>query len=145
MRRLAGPALFGAVDGLTVFLGVMLPLIGRPRELVLAAVGAALAEAVGMAGGEWLSDSDSGWREAAVIGAATSLASILPALPFALLEGAAERWTAGAVLLVEAAGIAVARRYVQRKRWGRALGETFGVLIVVAIVVGTCAVLLGAT
>lgn len=143
MKRFATPALFGAVDGLTVFLGVMLPLLAHPHELVLAAVGASLAEAVGMAGGEWLSDSASGWPEAVTIGVATSLASVAPALPFALLGGASARWAAGGIAVILAGGIAAARRYVQVKPWRRALGETFGVLAVVAIVVGTCSMLLG--
>lgn len=141
--RYAGPALFGAVDGLTVILGVMLPLLDRPRDLVLAAVGASLAEAVGMSAGAWLSDSDAGWREAATIGAATCVASLLPAVPFALLGGLAARWAAGGAILGLAGGVAVARRYVQRRGWVRALGETFGVLAAVGVVVGVCSVLLG--
>lgn len=141
--RYAGPALFGAVDGLTVVLGVMLPLLDRPRDLLLAAAGASLAEAVGMSAGAWLSDSDAGWREAVTIGAATCVASLLPAVPFALLGGLAARWAAGAVLLALAGSVALARRRVQRRSWVRALGETFGVLAAVGVVVGICSVLLG--
>lgn len=144
IRRLVSPALFGAVDGLTVVLGVMLPLLHRPSALILAGVGAAVAEAVGMAAGSWLSqDTDTGWAAAIVIGLATSVVSLIPLIPYMLLSGAIAVVLAFALIVAVSGAIAVARHYVQGRSWPRALGETYGILAIVAICVGACAYLAG--
>lgn len=135
MSALTRPAVFGAADGLTCFLGVVLGLAAHPSLVFPGAVGVGAAEAVGMAAGEWQSASGSGFAAAVVIGAATGLATIIPALPYAAgLPGwYARGWSAALVLLITA-GIAWSRRGDRGIR--RAAAESFGILAAVAVVVG---------
>lgn len=143
LRKYGEHAIFGAVDGLTVVLGVMLPLLSHPHAVVLAGVGAAIAEAVGMGAGEWLSDSDGGWKESTAIGLSTAGASIIPVLPFTLFSEHTAATVAAALIVVLAAVITGVRRHIKHRSWPVAVGETFGVLIVVAVCVAVCALALG--
>lgn len=146
LRRLLPAALFGAVDGLVVILGVLLPLHTQPHPLILAGTGAAIAEAVGMAAGSWLSqDNQAGWREAATIGAATGAASLAPITPYLTLPPSAALAAAAAIVAAQAGLVAVARWRWQHRSLPRALAETFGILTVVACCVAACALLLGGT
>ena len=55
LRNLKAPVTFGAADGVTISLGLVVSLTGQPRALFYAALGAGLAELVGMTAGQWLS------------------------------------------------------------------------------------------
>lgn len=143
VQRRIEASVFGAVDGLTVALGVMVPLLHKPQALVLAVVGAGIAEAVGMAGGDWLSDSEGSWVEAASLGLSTGVVSIIPALPFAFLAPKLAQPLALVLMLALAVAITVTRRLVKHQSWRRAFGETFGILTVVAVCVTACSLLLG--
>ena len=128
-----GPAIFGAFDGLTVVLGVLFSLTGHPGLILPAAFGVGIAEGIGMAAGQWLSESDEGFGASLVIGAATFVGTILPALPYAVLP---PRWAMVAsigVLAVLGGAITVMRMGERGLR--RALLETYGVVIVAAVVV----------
>lgn len=127
------PAVFGAADGLTCALGAILSLAGHSELVLRTAVALAAAECVGMAAGEWLSESGSGFRASAVIGLATGVGGALPALPYAWLAGSAAVWSSVAVF-VACAGLITWARSGQRG-WRRAAAETYGVLAVVAVAV----------
>lgn len=136
LRRLAvhdGPAIFGAFDGMTVVLGVLFSLTGHPGLILAAAFGVGIAEGIGMAAGQWLSDSDDGFGASLVIGLATFVGTILPALPYAVLPS---RWAmvASVGVLAVLAGAITAMRADERGL-GRALAETYGVVVVAAVVV----------
>jgi VIT1/CCC1 family predicted Fe2+/Mn2+ transporter len=135
------PVVFGSFDGLTCFLGVLFGLLGHPQLVMAAAVGVGTAEIVGMAAGEWQSDSSNGLAASAVIGLASGVGAILPALPYGLgMPGwYARGWSAGLVFALTAC-IAQARRG-EPDRCGRprsarrAFSESYLILAVVAVVV----------
>jgi VIT family len=132
-RSLLRPAVFGAADGLTCALGAILSLAGHPELVLRTAVALAAAECVGMAAGEWLSQSSSGFQASAVIGLATGVGGALPALPYAWFAGGTAAWLSVAVFAVCAGLIAWAR--AGERGWLRAAAETYGVLAVVAVAV----------
>jgi VIT1/CCC1 family predicted Fe2+/Mn2+ transporter len=135
LAALAGPAVFGLFDGLTSLIGVLLPLWDRsdPAALVHTALGLALAEAVGMAAGDWLSDSDEGPAAACVIGAATGLGTLLPTLPYALLPADAARPACLAAIATLTLLIALVR--ARQRGLRRALAETVLVLLAATVAV----------
>jgi len=139
----ADEAVFGAFDGLTAFEGVLLGLLAHPALVFTAAVGVGAANTVGMAAGQWLSDSDNGLGPAAVIGAFAGGATIVPAMPFALgLPGWWARGVAAGLIAAVVGWIAWQRASMPRKgrRPGlrRALAESYGVLAAAALVVAVC-------
>lgn len=128
-----GPAVFGMADGLTCALGAILSLSGH-ADLVFATAGAlAAAECVGMAAGEWLSESDKGFGSSVAIGLATGVGGLLPAMPYAFLRGSWAVAVSVLVFVVCAGLIAFVRR--PERGLGRALLETYGVLAAVAVAV----------
>jgi len=68
-------------------LGVVLYLMGHQSIIFPAALCGGISSALSMAGGEWLSDSENGLGASCVMGAATGLGAILPAVPYALWKG----------------------------------------------------------
>lgn len=141
MRRgkLARPAVFGLSDGLSSMLGVVLYLSGHPGLVFPAALSGGISSALSMAGGEWLSDSENGLAASCVMGAATGLGAILPAIPYAFWRGPAA--VAESVLICVLIGIVVAALR-PRRGFGMALAETFGVLAVIFAVVLACGLIL---
>jgi hypothetical protein len=121
------PAVFGTFDGSTSLLGVLLGLV------LAAAVGVGTAEAVGMAAGQWQSDSDDGLGAAVVIGAATGAGCIVPALPYAVLHGTAAASCSAALILATTAAIGMARAETGRRL--RAVAQSYAILAAVAAVV----------
>jgi VIT1/CCC1 family predicted Fe2+/Mn2+ transporter len=134
--RLLRPAVFGTFDGLTAVLGLLLSLHGHPNWVLPSALGLAVAEGVGMAAGEWLSDSGSGFAASGVIGAATALGSLAPAVPFAVLPMPWAAVASAVVLVAIGTGIAAVRS--RDRGWARAFAETFGVLAAALVAVGVC-------
>lgn len=133
MRAWARPAVFGAFDGITCLLGVMLPLLAHPAYILRTAVGVGLAEAVGMAAGEWQSNSENGFGASAVIGAASGAGAILPALPYGMLPPGPARAASAVLLLVVVGVIAWLRGGARGRR--RAFAESYLILAAVAAVV----------
>lgn len=137
LDRLMRPAVFGIFDGSTSVLSILLAyrhLDGLifPGALALGAVGA-----VGMAAGEYLSDdTDSGLGASAVIGVATGLGTVAPAVPYLLFHGGAATMAALAVLL--GIGVLIASVRARRHSWLRALAETYGVLFIASAAAVAC-------
>ena len=122
------PVTFGAADGLTVAIGLLISLAGDPRALLRAALGAGVAELVGMSAGQYLSDEAAGPAPAAANGSASLVACLLPALPFLWLDGVTA--IVASVLLVAAVATMIT---VTRPEHGlRAFAMTFGILALAA-------------
>ena len=136
--RLAGlparPVIFGLADGSMSIVGIVLYASGHAVLVLPVAVSGGVSAAISMAGGEWLSESKNGPGAAVVMGLATLIGSVLPAVPYAFLHGKA----APAVALVILAGVAVA---VARLRGHRRhpYAETGLVLAVVLAASAVCA------
>lgn len=79
-------AIFGSFDGLTCVLGVIAAgyVANDMHTLLLAVVGLAIAEGIAMAGGSYLSEMVAVYRvrHALVIGVASAVGIIVPAVPF---------------------------------------------------------------
>ena len=142
-RALLPPAIFGGFDGSTSVVGVLLTLTSHPAQILPAALGLAAAGGVGMAAGSWLSqDTDTGPLESTVIGAATAVGTMLPALPYTALGGMAAIVCSAVILVLLGAGITTVR--ARDRPLKRAAAETYGVLAAVCAAVAVCAVLTGA-
>lgn len=132
MSRFRQPVTFGAADGVTVLLGLLVSLTGQPHALVKAAIGAGLAEFVGMSAGAWLSDEKAGIAPALANGGAALLACLLPALPYLAASGWAAAATSVTLVVLIAAGISLMRP----ERGVLAFATTYGILLAAA---GLCA------
>lgn len=78
-----GSAVFGAFDGVTSVLGVLVSLLGQ-KELVLvrACLGLALASSIGMGFGQYTGDKERRLISAVVIALATAVGTLLPVIGF---------------------------------------------------------------
>lgn len=106
---------FGGFDGATSLVGVLAGLIAThstPSTILATSAGLAVASAVGMAFGDFLSGANR--VEALVMGAATFVGSFLPALPIVLFAGWLGYALAGVILL--GMGIAIAEINPQPRR-----------------------------
>lgn len=137
--KLARPAIFGLSDGLMSMLGVVLYLMGHQALIFPAALSGGISSALSMAGGEWLSDSEHGLGASCVMGAATGLGAILPALPYAFGTGPVA--VAESIMICVLIGIVVAALRPLRG-FGMALAETFGILLAIFGVVLACGLFL---
>lgn len=137
--HLLKPAIFGLSDGMMSLLGVVLYLLGHQSLIFPAAVSGAISSALSMAGGEWLSESDSGFGSSCVMGAATGLGGVLPALPFAVSSG---RLALGCMVVIcLGIGALVALMRTGRSR-ARAFVETAVVLAAIFLAVLLCGLFL---
>lgn len=133
MRELAAtlrqPVVFGAADGVTIVLGLVVGLTGQPHAMFRAALSAGLAELVGMTAGQWLSDGQAGFRAALANGGAACAACVLPALPYL---AAAPGWLAMAVSLAAVAAVAAVITILRPEKGLKAIAQTYGILAVAA-------------
>jgi VIT1/CCC1 family predicted Fe2+/Mn2+ transporter len=129
---LARPAIMGLADGMMSLLGVILYLLGHQSIIFPAALMGGISSAISMAGSEWLSDSDNGLGASCVMGGATGLGAILPALPYAIWAGPLA--IAESMIICVLIGIVVAALR-PRRGFGMALTETFGILLAIFAVV----------
>jgi VIT1/CCC1 family predicted Fe2+/Mn2+ transporter len=120
-------------------LGVVLYLAGHQALVFPAALSGGISSALSMAGGEWLSDSENGFRASLVMGAATGFGAVLPAVPYALVTGPAA--VAFSVVVCVLIGLAVACLRTNRSL-PLALAETYGVLAAIFAVVLVCGLFL---
>ena len=127
-RALRREAVFGGADGVTIALGLIVSLAGQQRAMWHAAVGAGLAELVGMTAGKWLSDGDAGFRLALANGTSALAACLVPAFPALLMSGAP---ALGAELGLVAA-VAAVISWLRPERGILAVAQTYGVLTVAA-------------
>lgn len=124
MTRFRSPVTFGSADGLTVAIGIVISLTGQPHALVRAALGAAVAELVGMSSGAWLSDEKAGFGPALANGGSAFAACIAPALPYAVLSGSAAAGVSVLIVVLAASAIALLRPERGLLAWA----QTFAVL-----------------
>ena len=125
-------AVFGMSDGVAIILGLLVTLAGQPHALFRAALGASLAELVGMTAGQWLSDGESGFWAALINGGAACAACLIPALP--ALAGKGIGVGAAAVILVVA--VAAVISWLRPEKGVLAVVQTYGILLAAA---GLCA------
>ncbi len=121
--------ILGAADGVVIVLGLLLSLaIHQPGAIWHAAVGAGLAELVGMTSGMWLSDGRSGFVPALVCGAAAGSACVAPAVPYLVATGGLALAASLALIAATAAVIS----WLRPERGVLAVVQTYGVLITAA-------------
>jgi hypothetical protein len=131
----AGPttlstAIFGAADGLVATMALILVTMGHGHKVVLLAVfGLLVAEGLGMAASEFLSDPQRDLKTATVMGAATSVAIVLPGIPWTFTSGDVATLSSCAIGLI-LAGIISGARPGGWTKWV----QTYGVLIVVGAI-----------
>lgn len=117
---------FGLFDGTTSVAGILGAVGTHPKLLLPAVVGLAVASAVGMGAGEWLSEGKTSWPAVAMMAGATLAGTIIPALPMLLIHGLK------GVLIAIIIGLcmALAIGYVRSERNGDlAYVQTVGVLV----------------
>lgn len=93
---------FGAFDGVVSAVGVIAPLViasGAALVVVVAAIGLSLNSAWSMGSGQYISDPEKRLRLAVVMGVATLIFSMLPAVPFIFSGGTWAVVAAGALTL----------------------------------------------
>jgi hypothetical protein len=128
VNRLVSPMVFGAADGVTIVLGLLVSLTGQPHALFHAALGAGLAELVGMTAGQWLSDEKAGFAPALANGGAAFLACTAPAIPYLAATG----WPAMAASLALVGAVAGAISVLRPEKGVLAVAQTFGILLAAA-------------
>lgn len=128
-RAWTRPAVFGASEGMMSILGVVFYLGNRQGLILPAAAIGGVSAALSMAAGEWLSDSDNGLGASLVMGTATGVGSIVPAVPYAVLHGAAA-FSVSALLCALLTVVVGLLRTTPAQR-GRRVAVTIGVLAVV--------------
>ena len=122
-------AVFGAADGLTLALGLVVSLTGHPNALVHAAIGAGLAEFVGMSAGCYLSDAGGGYWAALANGGAALAACVIPAIPYVPAHGLAALLPSLALVAVVAGVIS----WLRPEKGLLAVAQTYGILAAAAI------------
>jgi VIT1/CCC1 family predicted Fe2+/Mn2+ transporter len=128
--------LFGSVDGLTMFLGLVLGLMVSQQSTTAAwhaALGGAAGELIGMTTGQFMSDRADGIWVALACGTAGALACGIPAIPFFFTDNRI-RATAGAVLI--AMGVAAIVAWQRPEHGWQAASRTFGVLVGAGVLSG---------
>lgn len=123
--------IFGVSDGLTSALGVVIPLAVAGRPMFTVAFGLAICAAIGMGGGEYLSDKTGRLRSAAMMAIASFLGTLIPAVPFLLLPyGPA---TAIAVLLCLLTAVIISEAKSRTMTRLRAYTQTVTVLLTASV------------
>jgi VIT family len=125
-------AVFGATDGATTSVGLVATLwVSHHRSTIaLAAAASGIAAAVSMAGGEYLADPDSSVRRAAVMGLATLVGALEPAVPFFVGYGGVMLSACIALTLILGGVVAFVR--ARTTGWTRAVAEVYGIFALVA-------------
>ncbi len=130
-------ALFGATDGLTSTIAVILATLiaGTRHSLIAGGFAIAVAASVGMAYAEWMSDHNASKRRALVMGAATLIASAAPVIPFLFLWRASGIAVSLGVCIALAVTIAMLRGARTPDSYQRAVATTIGGILVVSVLV----------
>ena len=118
-------SVFGAADGLTLVIGLIMGLYRTPHFLIQAAVSGGLAELVGMSAGYWLSHKRTHVMAALTCGVASCLGCIIPSLPYTAMKGPAALLAALGIAVVVGGLIA----YLRPEHGWLAIVETYGILI----------------
>ncbi len=126
--------IFGSFDGMTSTLGVIAGLLATgasASKILAAAIGIAVAATIGMGAGQYLSDGQRNLRLAVVMGLATLVGSVLPAIPFIFGTSKACILASIAITLAAAGVIGHYRGYL----------ITYSILAVVSVVTVALSVL----
>ena len=126
--------IFGSFDGMTSTLGVIAGLLATgasASKILAAAIGIAVAATIGMGAGQYLSDGQRNLRLAVVMGLATLVGSVLPAIPFIFGTSKTCILASIAITLAAAGVIGHYRGYL----------ITYSILAVVSVVTVTLSVL----
>ncbi len=129
-------AIFGSFDGMTSALGVVAAayVTSSAHVLVIASICLAIASAVSMAGGMFLSEQGvqkDEMQRAGVMAGATFAGSFLPAVPFLFAPKPVALVLA--LVLVCGAAIVIAQVRVPTHGAVRAYAQTLGLLVVAAV------------
>jgi hypothetical protein len=119
-------AVFGSFDGCTSVAGVLGAVGTHPHLLLAPVIGLAVASAVGMGAGEWLSETKTHWSVVVMMALATLTGTILPALPMLIWAGF------GPVVVAIVLGLIMAimiGRIRSKTKGNLAYGQTTGILI----------------
>jgi FtsH-binding integral membrane protein len=117
--------IFGASDGLVASIALILATMTHGQRVVIAAViGLLIAEGLGMAASQFLSDPKRNLRQAMIMGVATSITIIVPAVPWIFSSGATASVFSCLIALAFAGFISRARP----GGWSTWL-QTYGVLV----------------
>lgn len=138
-------AIFGAADGLTSTVAVVVAqlIAGSRHSLLAGGFAIALAAGVGMGWSEWASDKDGSVRRAAVMTGATLLSSALPIIPFLILWKAAGVVICACVSLALAVTVSLLRGSITPDSYARASAITLGGIVLVGVLVSIPSVLVG--
>ena len=100
LKKFVAIMAFGSFDGLCSCLGIIIMGFLLPVHVVfLLIIGSATGSALSMAGGEYISDNESGWKEASAMGLATAMGHMTPIIPFLLFPKTIAAVVAGAFSL----------------------------------------------
>ncbi len=132
MRSLFKQATFGSFDGMTSLLGILVALVvshTNPHTVLVASAGLAIAAAVGMGGGEYLSDSGGpgGLTRASVMTGATFAGAFIPVLPYLWVGGRLGFILTLAVIALISVAIAEIRTLDSRRV--KAYAQTFVIVL----------------
>ncbi len=127
-RSTRSTAIFGASDGVVAALALVLATASHgPRVVLVTLLGLLVAEGLGMAASEFLSDPAMSLRQSTVMGISTSLAIIAPGIPWLFTRGPSAEL--GSVIVAVMIGAVIAQ--VRPGGW-QTWATTFGVLTIVA-------------
>jgi VIT1/CCC1 family predicted Fe2+/Mn2+ transporter len=127
-KALTAASIFGLCDGLMSILGVIFTLRAHPALVPWSAAIGGIGAGLSMAVGQYVStDNDDGAPACLTLGLATSVGSVLPALPYLALHGAAAIWSTGAICFVLVCVVAVLRTGGRARRGVLVFGLLSGV------------------
>jgi hypothetical protein len=126
-------SIFGAADGLVASIALILATMTHGRRVVVAAViGLLIAEGLGMAASQFLSDPKRNLRQAMIMGAATSVTIVVPAVPWIITSGNTAA-VISCVIALSFAGLIARARPGGWATWVQTYGVLIGVGVIAAI------------
>lgn len=135
MNENIGKAIFGSFDGMNCVLGVITAgyFVSDSRALFLTAAGLAVAGAVSMGGGSYLSEITSihTIEHAVIIGFSSFFGVLLPVLPFLFLPKLIATCISACVMCLIA--ISIAQFRTQSGKWWISYVQTFSILFCATI------------
>ena len=120
--------IFGISDGLTSALGVVIPLALAHQSMLAVISGLAIAAAIGMGSGEWLSDHTGNLRSAIAMALASFVGTVIPAIPFFVLPYGISSVVSGALCV--GTGVAISETKARDIPRRTAYLQTFSVLLI---------------